>query len=118
VLEITKAQLEDLLFQKYGKKITVSDKKMEEYKAERTIEGKSINNSLTTLGNCVKAVAKISAIEDVKKRNTQMNQIAWRSSSLTRLLKTALNGKCKTIMIAAISPSLSEYASFPHSIAH
>ena len=59
-----------------------------------------------------------------------MDQIAWRSSALTRLLRcvqcslcraeiwfshiylfysTALNGRCKTIMIAAISPSLSEY---------
>lgn len=109
VLEITKEQLSALLTQKYNKPITVSDEMMATYKAERTTEGRAINNSLTTLGNCVKAVAKISAIEDVKEREKQMNQISWRSSSLTRLLRTALNGKCKTIMIAAVSPSLSEY---------
>lgn len=109
VLEITKDQLAKLLTEKYGKSITVSDEMMAQYKAERTTEGRAINNSLTTLGNCVKAVAKISGIADAKEREKQMNQISWRSSSLTRLLRTALNGKCKTIMIAAVSPSVTEY---------
>lgn len=108
MLEITKEQLEALLFKKYGKVIKVSDKKMANYKAERTIEGRSINNSLTTLGNCVKEVAKVSQIPDAKLKAKKMAQIAWRASSLTRLLKSALAGTCKTIMIAAISPSLSE----------
>jgi hypothetical protein len=48
-------------------------------------------------------------IEDLKLRKIKMDQIAWRTSSLTRLLRTALNGNCKTIMIAAVSPSLTEY---------
>mmetsp|Transcript_41479 Transcript_41479/g.81338 ORF Transcript_41479/g.81338 Transcript_41479/m.81338 type:complete len:936 (+) Transcript_41479:90-2897(+) len=109
VLEITKEGLADLLTQKYGKPMTVSDKMMEAYKAERTVEGRSINNSLTSLGNCVKQVAKLSEIADLKKRKAKMDQIAWRASALTRLLRTALNGKCKTIMIAAVSPSLTEY---------
>lgn len=108
VLEITKQNLEKLLTEKYGRPKTVSDKEFEQYKAERTIEGKSINNSLTVLGNCVKQVGKISQIPSAKERAQKMTQIAWRASSLTRLLKTALNGKCKTIMIAAISPSVSE----------
>ena len=56
MLEITKEQLADLLTQKYGKPTTVTDKMMAAYKEERTTEGKSINNSLTTLGNCVKQV--------------------------------------------------------------
>jgi hypothetical protein len=47
---------------RYGKQIKVTDKKFATYKEERTLEGKSINNSLTSLGNCVKAVAKISGI--------------------------------------------------------
>jgi molybdenum-dependent DNA-binding transcriptional regulator ModE len=109
VLEITKEQLEGLLTQKYGKPTKVTDKMMASYKEERTTEGKSINNSLTTLGNCVKQVAIVSGIEDLKLRKQKMDQIAWRTSSLTRLLRTALNGNCKTIMIAAVSPSLTEY---------
>ena len=109
VLEITKAQLAALLTQKYGKAMSVDDKMMAKYKEERTKEGRAINNSLTTLGNCVKQVSVISGIADKKKRKKKMDQIAWRSSQLTRLLRTALNGKCKTIMIAAVSPSLSEY---------
>ena len=55
-MEITKEQLADLLTQKYGKPTKVTDKMMAAYKEERTTEGKSINNSLTTLGNCVKQV--------------------------------------------------------------
>lgn len=109
VLEITKDGLAALLTEKYGKPMSVSDKMMEAYKAERTVEGRSINNSLTSLGNCVKQVAKLSAIADLKVRKKKMDQIAWRASALTRLLRTALNGKCKTIMIAAVSPSLTEY---------
>jgi hypothetical protein len=109
VLEITKEQLEGLLTQKYGKATKVTDKMMASYKEERTTEGKSINNSLTTLGNCVKQVAIVSGIEDLKLRKTKMDQIACRTSSPTRLLRTALNGNCKTIMIAAVSPSLTEY---------
>ncbi len=109
VLEITKEQLAGLILQKYGKPFTVSDKYMAEYKAERTTEGRSINNSLTTLGNCVKQVAKLSEIEDLALRKKKLEQIAWRSASLTRLLKSALNGRCKTMMIAAVSPSTTEY---------
>jgi len=57
----------------------------------------------------VKQVAKLSEIENIALRKKKMEQIAWRSASLTRLLKSALNGRCKTMMVAAVSPSCTEY---------
>jgi hypothetical protein len=60
VLEITKEQLAKLMTEKYGKPMTVDDKQMAVYKTERTKEGRSINNSLTTLGRWRKAKTECS----------------------------------------------------------
>mmetsp|Transcript_22706 Transcript_22706/g.57847 ORF Transcript_22706/g.57847 Transcript_22706/m.57847 type:complete len:512 (-) Transcript_22706:715-2250(-) len=59
------------------------------------IEGANINRSLLALGNCINALAR-------SKENTH---IPFRDSKLTRLLKDSLGGNCKTVMIAAVSPS-------------
>ncbi|PIK62575.1 putative kinesin-like protein KIF18A-like [Apostichopus japonicus] len=58
-------------------------------------EGANINKSLLALGNCINALA------DAKRKG----HVPYRNSKLTRLLKDSLGGNCKTVMIAAISPS-------------
>lgn len=63
---------------------------------DRLKEGSSINQSLSTLGNVIKALA-----DKVKKNVT----VPYRDSVLTKLLKNALGGNSKTIMIAALSPA-------------
>ncbi len=58
-------------------------------------EGANINKSLLSLGNCINALA-----------SGEKNQfVPYRNSKLTRLLKDSLGGNCKTVMIAAVSPS-------------
>ncbi|NWV04588.1 KI18A protein, partial [Ptilonorhynchus violaceus] len=61
----------------------------------RFVEGTNINRSLLALGNVINALA------DPKCKK----HIPYRNSKLTRLLKDSLGGNCRTIMIAAISPS-------------
>ncbi|NWR83269.1 KI18A protein, partial [Furnarius figulus] len=64
-------------------------------KGARFVEGTNINRSLLALGNVINALA------DPK----QKKHIPYRNSKLTRLLKDSLGGNCRTIMIAAVSPS-------------
>ncbi|GAB6033182.1 Kinesin-like protein kif18a [Chamberlinius hualienensis] len=68
-------------------------------KVPRLREGANINKSLLALGNCINALA------DVKLKG----HVPYRDSKLTRLLKDSLGGNCKTIMIAAVSPSQLSY---------
>ncbi|KAM9554280.1 kinesin-like protein KIF18A isoform 2-T2 [Guaruba guarouba] len=65
-------------------------------KGDRFREGANINRSLLALGNVINALA------DPKSKK---QHIPYRNSKLTRLLKDSLGGNCRTIMIAAISPS-------------
>ncbi|NXI57650.1 KI18A protein, partial [Chloroceryle aenea] len=65
-------------------------------KGARFIEGTNINRSLLALGNVINALA------DPKSKK---QHIPYRNSKLTRLLKDSLGGNCRTIMIAAVSPS-------------
>ncbi|XP_022092516.1 kinesin-like protein KIF19 [Acanthaster planci] len=62
-------------------------------RGKRMIEGAHINRSLLALGNCINAL-----VEGGKYVN-------YRDSKLTRILKDALGGNCKTVMIANISPA-------------
>ncbi|XP_064641275.1 kinesin-like protein KIF19 isoform X2 [Lineus longissimus] len=63
-------------------------------RGKRMVEGAHINRSLLALGNCINALS------------TNNNRyINYRDSKLTRLLKDALGGNCKTVMIAHISPA-------------
>lgn len=62
---------------------------------KRLEESKSINQSLSALGNV------ISALTDKKSRL----HIPFRDSKLTRLLEDSLGGNCKTTMMAMISPA-------------
>ncbi|XP_041472095.1 kinesin-like protein KIF18A [Lytechinus variegatus] len=63
-------------------------------------EGANINRSLLALGNCINALA------DSRNKG---KHVPYRNSKLTRLLKDSLGGNCKTVMIAAVSPSSLSY---------
>ncbi|XP_078377646.1 kinesin-like protein KIF28 [Oculina patagonica] len=65
---------------------------------DRLKEGSAINQSLSTLGNCIKALADQSS-------GKKGALVPFRDSVLTKLLKNALGGNSKTIMIAALSPA-------------
>ncbi|OPJ73986.1 kinesin-like protein KIF18A [Patagioenas fasciata monilis] len=69
-------------------------------KGARFREGTNINRSLLALGNVINALA------DPKSKK---QHIPYRNSKLTRLLKDSLGGNCRTIMIAAVSPSFLFY---------
>ncbi|KFV60651.1 Kinesin-like KIF18B, partial [Gavia stellata] len=69
-------------------------------KGERLREGANINRSLLALINVINALA------DAKGKKTH---IPYRDSKLTRLLKDSIGGNCRTIMIAAVSPSALAY---------
>lgn len=65
-------------------------------KGQRLVESKSINQSLSSLGNV------IAALTDTSKSRSH---IPYRDSKLTRILEDSLGGNCKTTMIANISPA-------------
>uniref|UniRef100_T1ISP8 Kinesin-like protein n=1 Tax=Strigamia maritima TaxID=126957 RepID=T1ISP8_STRMM len=65
---------------------------------ERLKEGAAINLSLSSLGNCIHALAEISTGKTGIK-------VPYRDSVLTKLLMNALSGNSKTVMVAAISPA-------------
>ncbi|XP_041363703.1 kinesin-like protein KIF19 [Gigantopelta aegis] len=64
-------------------------------RGKRMVEGAHINRSLLALGNCINALSD----------KNGPRYVNYRDSKLTRLLKDALGGNCKTVMIAHISPS-------------
>nr|XP_012220553.1 PREDICTED: kinesin-like protein KIF19 [Linepithema humile] len=61
-------------------------------KGKRLQEGAHINRSLLALGNCINALSG------------GARYVNYRDSKLTRLLKEALSGNCRTVMIAHVSP--------------
>ena len=67
---------------------------------KRLEESKSINQSLSALGNV------IAALTDKKSRV----HIPFRDSKLTRLLEDSLGGNCKTTMMAMVSPVGESYS--------
>ncbi|XP_045115573.1 kinesin-like protein KIF19 isoform X2 [Portunus trituberculatus] len=68
--------------------------KQTQNKGKRLQEGAHINRSLLALGNCINALAE-----------GQAKFVNFRDSKLTRLLKDALSGNCRTVMVAHVSPS-------------
>ncbi|KAM9215142.1 kinesin-like protein KIF18B [Leptosomus discolor] len=69
-------------------------------KGERLREGANINRSLLALINVINALA------DAKSKKTH---VPYRDSKLTRLLKDSIGGNCRTVMVAAVSPSALAY---------
>lgn len=70
----------------------------------RLKEGAEINRSLSTLGRVIAALADLST-PGKKKKGAGSNQVPYRDSVLTWLLKDSLGGNSMTAMIAAISPA-------------
>lgn len=66
----------------------------------RLQEGANINKSLLALANCINALAG---------DKTKKNNVKYRDSKLTHLLKSSLEGNCNLIMIANINPSDTTY---------
>lgn len=62
------------------------------------VEGQHINRSLLALGNCINALGG-------QHSNRGPSYVNYRDSKLTRLLKDALGGNCRTVMIAHVSPA-------------
>jgi len=67
---------------------------------DRLKEGAAINLSLTSLGNCISALAANS--DPALKKKVR---VPYRDSALTMLLQNSLGGNAKTLMIAALSPA-------------
>lgn len=63
-------------------------------KGKRLQEGAHINRSLLALGNCINALSG------------GARYVNYRDSKLTRLLKEALSGRCRTVMIAHVAPEM------------
>eukprot|EP00929_Paragymnodinium_shiwhaense_P019726 TRINITY_DN1334_c0_g1_i2.p1 TRINITY_DN1334_c0_g1~~TRINITY_DN1334_c0_g1_i2.p1 ORF type:complete len:903 (+),score=270.47 TRINITY_DN1334_c0_g1_i2:76-2784(+) len=70
---------------------------------ERLREGANINQSLTNLAACISALAKLA------EGKGHADHIPFRNSKLTYLLSDSLGGNSKTVLMAAISPALSNY---------
>jgi len=66
---------------------------------DRLKEASAINKSLSMLG------LVISTLADHASGKNLNHKIPYRDSVLTRLLKNALGGNSKTVMICAISPA-------------
>ena len=65
----------------------------------RLEEAKSINKSISALGNCINALAS----------TKQVKHVPFRDSKLTRVLTNSLSGNAQTTLVACISPSLVQY---------
>jgi kinesin family protein 4/21/27 len=68
----------------------------------RAKEGISINKGLLALGNVINALAD-------DQRTVRAAHIPYRDSKLTRLLQDALGGNSRTLFIACVSPSESNF---------
>jgi kinesin family protein 16B len=88
----------------------------------RLREASSINRSLSTLSDVIRALADRSQAESEdangaegpgegaeKAKKAKKDFIPWRNSVLTQLLRESLGGNSRTVMIAALSPCRSSY---------
>ncbi|KAJ4472217.1 kinesin-like protein [Lentinula aciculospora] len=67
---------------------------------QRMVEGANINKSLLALGNCINALCESGGA---------IRHVPYRNSKLTRLLKFALGGNCKTVMIVCVAPTSNHF---------
>jgi hypothetical protein len=61
----------------------------------------NINRSLLTLGRVIKILK-----EQSEGKSKKSERIPYRDSKLTRILQESLGGRCKTIVVATLSPSV------------
>lgn len=67
-------------------------------------QGAMINLSLTSLGTVINTI-----VDNLKATGKKQKHVPFRNSVLTKLLKHALGGNSKTIMVAALSPASRNY---------
>ena len=67
--------------------------------ASRERERMNINRSLLTLGRV------ISCLKEQAEKKSSNVRVPYRDSKLTRVLQESLGGRCKTVIIATLSPS-------------
>jgi len=94
VVELRRAKLSliDLAgSEKWGEGAYASDKGGHAMSRELT----AINSSLSALGNCIAALA-----------DRRRKHVPFRDSALTRLLQDSLGGNCRTLVLATVSPHL------------
>eukprot|EP01062_Namystynia_karyoxenos_P020439 TRINITY_DN1773_c1_g1_i1.p1 TRINITY_DN1773_c1_g1~~TRINITY_DN1773_c1_g1_i1.p1 ORF type:complete len:1569 (+),score=588.92 TRINITY_DN1773_c1_g1_i1:164-4708(+) len=73
---------------------------------DRLKEGATINKSLLTLGNVIEALATNSEKASGRgQKRAEVRFVPYRDSMLTWLLREALGGNSRTVMVATISPS-------------
>ncbi|XP_071976434.1 kinesin-like protein KIF19 isoform X1 [Engystomops pustulosus] len=70
-------------------------------RGQRMKEGAHINRSLLALGNCITALSE--------RGGGHAHHVNYRDSKLTRLLKDALGGNSRTVMIVHISPAATAF---------
>uniref|UniRef100_A0A7S4K938 Kinesin motor domain-containing protein n=1 Tax=Odontella aurita TaxID=265563 RepID=A0A7S4K938_9STRA len=70
--------------------------------ATRERERMNINRSLLTLGRVISMLKK----QSENKKSSGSVRIPYRDSKLTRILQESLGGRCKTVIIATLSPSV------------
>ena len=73
---------------------TMKENKIASLNQKRINELTSINQSLSCLGNCVRALSQ-----------SKRSHVPYRDSKLTRLLQDSLGGNTKTTFVVTISPS-------------
>lgn len=77
------------------------DKGNDDQQAARERERMNINRSLLTLGRVVSMLK-----EQSQGKKNKLARIPYRDSKLTRILQESLGGRCKTCLIATVSPSI------------
>jgi hypothetical protein len=78
------------------------EKGCDDHQASRERERMNINRSLLTLGRVVSMLKE----QSQGKKGKNSVRIPYRDSKLTRILQESLGGRCKTCLIATVSPSI------------
>lgn len=74
---------------------------------QRLEESKKINQSLSTLGNVISALA---SENNPKRAGNQTAHVPYRESKLTRILEDSLGGNCVTTFLGMISPAVEAFS--------
>jgi kinesin family protein 5 len=69
-------------------------------------EAQSINQSLSALGNCMRALTQPISKRKNRDGSLKQNHIPYRDSKLTHLLKSSLGGNAKTTLIIAVASDM------------
>jgi kinesin family protein 5 len=75
----------------------------------RLREGKIINQSICSLGMCIRALADRQSDSSGARTAKSLHHIPYRNSNLTRLLANSIGGKSKTCIISTIGPCLHSF---------